>query len=80
MLRAGILHNSFFLRPCLTSSPPHPPTLLTYTHTGVDVIPTIIPRLPFGSNHLGISEDTTIALLCLLMELSSDNVDNARYM
>ena len=52
--------------------------LFTYTHTGVDVIPTIIPRLPFGSNHLGISEDTTIALLCLLMELSSDNVDNAR--
>ena len=60
---------------------PLPPTHThthTHTHTGVDVIPTIIPRLPFGSNHLGISEDTTIALLCLLMELSTDDINNAR--
>ena len=50
----------------------------TYTHTGMIVILTIIPRLPFGSNHLGISEETTIALLCLLMELFIESVENAR--
>jgi len=50
----------------------------TYTHTGMIVIPTIIPRLPFGSNHLAISEETTIALLCLVMELFIESVENAR--
>ena len=53
-------------------------TLTTHTHTGMIVIPTIIPQLPFGSNHLGISEETTIALLCLLMELFIESVENAR--
>ena len=38
----------------------------------------IITRLPFGQNNLGISEATTIALLCTLMELCIGNVDNTR--
>lgn len=45
---------------------------------GVIVMPSIIPRLPFGSNHLGISEPTTIALLCTLMELCLYSPENAK--
>ena len=42
------------------------------------VIPATVPRLPFGSNHLGISESTTVALLVLLMEMCTHSPDNAR--
>ena len=45
---------------------------------GVLSLNSIIPRLPFASNHLGISEETTVALLCSLTELFEDNPDNAR--
>lgn len=45
---------------------------------GVLVMTAIIPRLPFGSNHLGISEPTTIALLCLLMEICTNSPENAK--
>ena len=45
---------------------------------GVLSLHSIIPRLPFASNHLGISEDTSVALLCCLMELFDENSDNAR--
>ena len=38
----------------------------------------IIPRLPYGQNNLGISEPTTIALICTLMEVCVDSPDNAR--
>lgn len=38
----------------------------------------IITRLPYGQNNLGISEPTTIALLCTLMEVCVDSPDNAR--
>ncbi|XP_019848880.1 PREDICTED: armadillo repeat protein deleted in velo-cardio-facial syndrome homolog isoform X3 [Amphimedon queenslandica] len=36
----------------------------------------IIPRIPYGQNSLGISESTTISLLCTLMELCIDNYNN----
>lgn len=45
---------------------------------GVQTISNIIPRLPLSTNHLGISEDTSIALLCCLMELFSDSPENAK--
>ena len=45
---------------------------------GVLSLNSLIPRLPFASNHLGISEETTVALLCCLMELFEENSDNAR--
>lgn len=45
---------------------------------GTYAIQGIIPRLPYGQNSLGISEQTTIALLCTLMELCIGNPDNAR--
>ena len=51
---------------------------LTLCCPGSLVIPAIIPRLPFGSNHLGISESTTVALLVLLMEVCANSSDNAR--
>ena len=38
-----------------------------------------LPRLPFGQNHLGISENTTVALLCCVTELCSESPENARY-
>ena len=47
-------------------------------HAGVLSLHSIVPRLPFASNHLGISEDSTVALLCCLMELFDENADNAR--
>ena len=52
---------------------------LTLCCPGSLVIPAIIPRLPFGSNHLGISESTTVALLVLLMEVCANSGDNARW-
>ena len=48
------------------------------TTSGILSLKSIIPRLPFATNHLGISEETTVALLCCLMELFDDNSDNAR--
>ena len=47
-------------------------------HAGILSLHSIVPRLPFASNHLGISEDSTVALLCCLMELFDENADNAR--
>ena len=67
----------------LVSSLPPPP--LSYLPCiirwllGYHVTEHIITRLPFGQNNLGISEATTIALLCTLMELCIGNVDNARW-
>ena len=46
--------------------------------SGILSLNSIIPRLPFASNHLGISEETTVALLCCLLELFDENSDNAR--
>ena len=51
---------------------------LSLSLIGQLAIPSVIPRLPFGTNHLGISEETIIALLCCLMELCTDSFDNAR--
>ena len=48
-------------------------------YPGTYAIQGIIPRLPYGLNSLGISEQTTIALLCTLMELCIGNPENARY-
>jgi hypothetical protein len=45
---------------------------------GVLVVPAVVPRLPFGSNHLGISESTTVALLVLLMEICANSIENAK--
>ena len=49
------------------------------SYPGTYAIQGIIPRLPYGQNSLGISEQTTIALLCTLMELCIGNTENARY-
>ncbi len=46
---------------------------------GPQVIASVIPRLPYGSNHLGMSEETTISLLCCLMEVCTESTTNARY-
>ena len=35
----------------------------------------IITRLPYGQNNLGISESTAVALLCTLMELCMGSLD-----
>lgn len=45
---------------------------------GVQAVSNIIPRLPLSSNHLGISEDTSVALLCCLMELFTGSPENAK--
>ena len=58
--------------------PDAPLPILCVARLGVLSLHSIIPRLPFASNHLGISEDTTVALLCCLMELFDENPDNAR--
>ncbi|XP_064385497.1 catenin delta-1-like isoform X2 [Halichondria panicea] len=48
------------------------------TSLGPQVIASVIPRLPYGSNHLGMSEETTISLLCCLMEVCTESTTNAR--
>lgn len=45
---------------------------------GAQVITNIVPRLPLGTNHLGISEDTSVSLLCCLMELFTGGPENAK--
>ncbi len=45
---------------------------------GNTAISSIIPRLPLSTNHLGISEETSISLLCCLMELFSGSPENAK--
>ncbi|KAL5479579.1 hypothetical protein EMCRGX_G023120 [Ephydatia muelleri] len=45
---------------------------------GAQAIVNIVPRLPFGHNHLGISEHTTVALLCCLTKLCSKCPENSR--
>ena len=45
---------------------------------GARSISSVIPRLPLSTNHLGISEDTSVALLCCLMELFTDSPENAK--
>ena len=35
-------------------------------------------RLPFGPRHIGLSDSTTIAILCALIELISESPQNAK--
>ena len=35
-------------------------------------------RLPFGPRHIGLSDSTTIAILCALIELVTESPENAR--
>ena len=53
--------------------------LICITVIGLYGIQNIIPRLPYSQNNLGISEQTTISLLCALMELTLRNPENTRY-
>jgi len=46
---------------------------------GPQALANVLPRLPLGGNHLGISEETSVALLCCLMELFNNMPDNARW-
>ena len=48
------------------------------TSLGALALPLLTPRLPFSSNHLGLSEQTSLALLCCLLELCSFSPENAR--
>ena len=47
--------------------------------SGAHCTQSIITRLPYGQNNLGISESTAVALLCTLMELCMGSLDNCRY-
>ena len=38
----------------------------------------LICRLPFGSHHQGMSEQTVVAVLCALIELVSESAENIR--
>jgi len=35
-------------------------------------------RLPFGPRHIGLSDSTTIAILCALIELITESPENAK--
>ena len=35
-------------------------------------------RLPFGPRHIGLSDSTTIAILCALIELITESPQNAK--
>ena len=36
-------------------------------------------RLPFGPRHIGLSDSTTIAILCALIELITESPQNAKW-
>ena len=50
--------------------PPHP--------AGQIAMSKLICRLPFGSHHQGLSEQTVVAVLCALIELVSESAENIR--
>ena len=67
------------LLPSPPSYPPSPSLLFpSLFFPGLYGIQNILPRLPYGQNNLGIAEQTNVALLCALMELTLNNYENAR--
>lgn len=50
----------------------------TKASLGALALPLLTPRLPFSSNHLGLSEQTSLSLVCCLMELCTFSPENAK--
>ena len=45
---------------------------------GDQAMDALTTRLPFGPRHIGLSDSTTIAILCALIELISESPQNAK--
>ena len=45
---------------------------------GEQVMHKLVSRLPFGSRHQGITDSTTVTILCALIELVSESPENIR--